>query len=65
MLYSTNEIIQETNRIANGLYDNAHKVGKSITVTAAQELKIASMDAAAKIMQAQIIAKVFDNKQFR
>lgn len=65
MIDSTHEIIEQTNLIADGIYDNAHKIGKSITVTAAQELRIASVEAASRIVQAQIIAKVIDNKSFR
>jgi hypothetical protein len=65
MILSTNEIIERTNQIANGIYDNAHKRGKAITVIAAQELRIASMEAASRIMQGQVIAKVMDSKSFR
>ena len=64
MIDSTEKIIEETNRITNGLYDNAHKPGERIIATASYELKIASMEAASRIMQAKIIAEVFDSKSF-
>lgn len=65
MIQSIGEIIKDTNEIADSIYHNAQRYGKSISVTAGHELRIASIDAAAKIMQAKIIAKVIDDKAFR
>ena len=62
MLKSTSEIIEETNQIVIGIYNNVHKVGASMDPTIAAELIRTSIEAAAKIMQAQILAKVLDSK---
>ena len=65
MVLSTSEVIEQTNEIALGIYNGARKNAQSITIHDAQELRVASIKAASKVMHAQILAKVIDNKSFR
>jgi len=64
MILSTSEIIEETNEIALGLYNGAKKNAKSFTIHEAQELRVASPNAASRVMQSHIIAKAIENKRF-